>query len=67
MCPNTLEANTSTACGFPCLPGCPTFRELLTDDTLALIAGSSPRLQSVRCGTKPCPEQLLWCICTRCS
>lgn len=28
--------------------GCPTFRELLTDDKLALIARSSPRLQSVR-------------------
>ncbi|KAL4421823.1 hypothetical protein ABPG77_001612 [Micractinium sp. CCAP 211/92] len=28
--------------------GCPTFRELLTDDTLALIARSSPHLQSVR-------------------
>ncbi|KAL4448283.1 hypothetical protein ABPG75_005502 [Micractinium tetrahymenae] len=34
--------------------GCPTFREMLTDDTLALIARSSPRLQSIS-------FSLAWC------
>ena len=30
------------------LLGCPTFRELLTDDTLGLVARCAPRLQSLR-------------------